>query len=134
MADFGPGYCLTGLTNGFLDDTGLTAPSIYKQFRADPELNWPKALLPICHWGCAIRSCIDCAAPNFRMRIFDPNVHEDGGWSDCFFDECESFECWIEAWAAGVDLWERSYREQGRVTNILFRRHPKPAVTASELK
>ena len=74
---FGPGYGLTGLTHGAPDDTGQTAPAIYEVFRSPgaSELNWPIGLLPICHWGCGIVSCVDCIDPNFRMRIFDPNVH-----------------------------------------------------------
>ena len=87
---FGPGYGLIGLTNGVPDDTGRTAPAIYKESRGedpdDPAWQWPEALLPICHWGCAIVSCIDCIDTSFRMRIFDPNVF-DKDWRDCFFEE-----------------------------------------------
>jgi hypothetical protein len=74
---FGPGYGLIGLTNGVPDDSGNTAPDIYGQLRGadrdDPNWRWPQALLPICHWGCAILSCVDCTDSSFRMRIFDPN-------------------------------------------------------------
>src|SRR5215510_6467043 len=77
---FGPGYGLIGLTNGAPDDIGKIAPEIYNQLRSadrdDPNWKWPHGLLPICHWGCAILSCVDCTDPNFRMRIFDPNVRE----------------------------------------------------------
>src|SRR6266581_7001168 len=76
---FGPGYGLIGLTNGVPDDVGGTGPDIYQQFRSadsiEANLKWPFGLLPICNWGCAIVSCVDCADPNFRMRIFDPNAH-----------------------------------------------------------
>jgi hypothetical protein len=71
---FGPGYGLIGLTNGAPDDQDKTAPAIYDWFRGgdphDASWEWPAGLLPICHWGCAILSCVDCADPNFRMRIF----------------------------------------------------------------
>src|SRR5687767_4174627 len=82
---FGPGYGLIGLSNGVPDDAGNTGPAIYKLFRdgdpEDPHWKWPEGLLPICDWGCAIRSCVDCADPNFRMRIFDPNEHRGDDWA-----------------------------------------------------
>jgi hypothetical protein len=116
---FGPGYGLIGLTNGVPDDTGKTGPTIYKELcDGDPEdahWKWPEGLLPICHWGCAILSCVDCADPNFRMRVFDPNAHDRDDWADAFFEESPSFEEWIRMWASGVDLWKRMYSEQGPI-------------------
>jgi hypothetical protein len=124
---FGPGYGLIGLTNGVPDDLGKTAPETYGLIRGtsrdDPSWKWPEGLLPICHWGCAILSCIDCTDPNFRMRIFDPNVH-DGDWDACFFDESDGFDIWIREWASGVDLWSAMYGESGHIFQILTARHP----------
>jgi hypothetical protein len=125
---FGPGYGLIGLTNGMPDDTGKTAPDIYVELRGanhdDPKWKWPYGLLPICDWGCAILSCVDCADPNFRMRIFDPNVHEGDGWADSFFEECSGFEIWMKEWASGTDLWNAMYGENGHIAQILSARHP----------
>lgn len=123
---FGPGYGLIGLTNGVPDDTGHTGPEIYESFRKqDPEdanWQWPIGLMPVCHWGCAIYSCVDCTSSNFRMRIFDPNVHTGDGWEDSLFEECDSFEAWMGAWAAGIDLWAQMYGEKGEVAAILSTR------------
>lgn len=123
---FGPGYGLIGLTNGVPDDTGKTAPEIYAQFRSldssEPNWKWPPGLLPVCHWGCAILSCVDCADANFRMRIFDPNAHERGDWADSFFEESASFEKWIADWVAGVNLWDLMYGEKGHISQILTAR------------
>jgi hypothetical protein len=124
---FGPGYGLVGLTNGMPDDTGKTAPATYEVFRSDcseePNWNWPHGLFPICHWGCAILSCVDCTDPNFQMRIFDPNVHHEGSdWADSFFLESPSFHSWIEAWASGVNLWDAMYGPKGHITQILAAR------------
>jgi hypothetical protein len=120
---FGPGYGLIGLTNGIPDDTGKTGPAIYEQFRKgspdEPNWKWPDGLLPICHWGCAILSCVDS---NFRMRIFDPNVYGGNDWADAFFEESADFETWIKAWASGVDLWGLMYGERGHVAKILSAR------------
>lgn len=127
---FGPGYGLIGLTNGVPDDTGKTGPAIYRQLRdgssEDPYCEWPEGLLPICHWGCAILSCVDCSDPNFRMRIFDPNVHDSDDWADAFFEESPSFEKWIRAWASGVKLWALMYGEEGHITRLLAARNPIP--------
>jgi hypothetical protein len=123
---FGPGYGLIGLTNGVPDDTGSTAPVIYEQFRQarthEPGWHWPYGLLPICHWGCAILSCVDCADVNFRMHIFDPNAHVSDDWSDCHFEESLSFESWIRAWASGADLWDQMFGENGPVFKTLSQR------------
>jgi len=124
---FGPGYGLIGMTSGAPDDTGKTAPEIYYQLRSghptDPAWKWPECLLPICHWGCAIYSCIACDKPDFPIRIFDPNVHDHRvTWSDAFFEEATSFDAWISAWADGVDLWEKSYGVDGAIAIILAQR------------
>ncbi|PDT85704.1 SMI1/KNR4 family protein [Bradyrhizobium sp. Y36] len=119
---FGPGYGLIGLTNGVPDDTGKTAVAIYDLFRSDPELTWPDGLLPICHWGCAIYSCVDCRDQDFRMRIFDPNGHDGDDWTDAFFDDAPSFEHWISSWASGVDLWDAMYGDEGHIARIISAR------------
>ncbi len=124
---FGPGYGLIGLTNGVPDqDVGDTAPALYESFRKasadEPGWNWPEGLLPICQWGCAIRSCVDCADRNFRIRLFDPNVHDGPDWNDCFFEEAASFNQWIAAWASGTDLWGAMYGPDGNVTRTLTNR------------
>jgi hypothetical protein len=125
---FGPGFGLIGLTNGTPDGTGKTAPAIYSQLRAadrdDQNWKWPHGLLPICDWGCAILSCVDCSDPNFRMRIFDPNVHEGNDWADSFFEESDGFEIWMREWASGSDLWEAIYGQNGRIAQILSARYP----------
>jgi hypothetical protein len=117
---FGPGYGLIGLSGGKPDDTGKTANQIYLLFRGndsdDPAWLWPVGLLPICYWGCAIYSCIDCSDRAFRVRIFDPNAHVScDTWDDAFFEECDSFSDWISAWCGGVDLWDRMYGDNGRI-------------------
>jgi hypothetical protein len=125
---FGPGYGLIGLTNGTPDDTGKTAPDIYSRFRDaypdEPNWRWPQGLLPVCHWGCAILSCVDCADSNFRIRIFDPNVHEGDDWADSFFEQSNGFEIWMKEWASGADLWQAMYGEDGHIARILSTRHP----------
>jgi hypothetical protein len=126
---FGPGYGLIGFTNGAPDDTGKTGPAIYEQFQGvsadEPNWKWPSRLLPVCHWGCAILSCVDCADENFRMRMFDPNVYDGSDWNEAFFDEAPSFAQWIGDWASGTDLWKAMYGDEGPVTRFLAERASK---------
>jgi hypothetical protein len=124
---FGPGCGLIGMSGGTPDDTGDTIPASYRLLRSrqgrDQTCSWPEGLLVICHWGCAIYSCVDCLHPRFRVRIFDPNVHIDhNSWDDSFFEECASFDEWMGAWANGVRLWDATYGEQGAVRRILEQR------------
>jgi len=124
---FGPGYGLIGMTGGAPDDTGKTALEIYLQFRSadeeEPGFCWPQSLLPICHWGCASLSCISCDEQDYPMYIFDPNAHsEETSWKDAFFKEAPAFESWITSWAEGVDLWKKSYGQDGQVAKVLAER------------
>jgi hypothetical protein len=121
---WGPGYGLLGLMDGAKDDLGSTAIEDYfirlGDDPDDPAWRWPRGLLPICHWGCAIYSCVDCSRPNFPVIVFDPNVREsksDG--TETFFLECDGFEQWIQLWVDGHDLWERLYADDGVIAKIM---------------
>jgi hypothetical protein len=124
---FGPGYGLIGMTGGAPDDTGKTAPYIYAQFRTvdteEPEWIWRPSLLPICHWGCGILSCVACDEPDYPMYIFDPNAHDsDPTWQECIFHEASSFASWLTDWAKGVNLWDRTYGKSGFIRKALEER------------
>jgi hypothetical protein len=109
---FGPGYGLMGIRSGATDDQGQNAIDAYKNYSSsdpsDPSWTWPEGLLPICHWGCAIYSCIDCKAAGFPVFIFDPNMHETT-WDRCFIPSKRNLESWLDAWAAGINLWDEIY-------------------------
>jgi hypothetical protein len=55
---------LYGLITGHTDDLGNSALDMYQTFWGEnpdePKWCWTLGVLPICHWGCAIQSCIDC--------------------------------------------------------------------------
>lgn len=123
---WGPGYGLIGLTGGKPDDLGNTATSSYIVRRGrdpeEPDWQWPEGLLPICHWGCAIYSCVDCLDAAASMTVFDPN-ESVSSWSEAFFSEHLGFETWVSLWAAGEDLWQRLYGESGVVVTARASRH-----------
>jgi hypothetical protein len=109
---FGPGYGLTGLISGAKDDQGHSASDLYTSFRTpDPEdssWRWPEGLLPVCHWGCAIQSCIDARDSHGRVVRFDPNGHgPDVGWEGAWWVEAPSAEAWWGAWLAGELTFEK---------------------------
>ena len=94
-------------------DTNNTV-ELYAMYRqSDPNDSswiWPEGLVPICHWGCAIYSCVDCKDEKHPVVIFDPNMYDES-WSQCFIPHKDTFEAWISAWADGVNLWNEVYGE-----------------------
>jgi hypothetical protein len=110
---FGPGYGLLGLIGGVRSDLGRDAVEEYLAFREpdpdDPEYEWPERLLPICHFGCAIYSCVDCGHDDAPVVRFDPNpVGED--WSIAFAPERRTLCSWLQAWLRGDELFESGFR------------------------
>jgi hypothetical protein len=115
---FGPGYGLIGIGGGARSDLGRDAVEEYVMFRQpdseDPEWYWPEKLLPICHWGCAIYSCVDCSDGKATVIRFDPNPI-DGDWTKAFAAEGYAFLGWLQAWLRGEELFERGLRDPERV-------------------
>jgi hypothetical protein len=115
---YGPGYGLIGVMGGAKDDQGHDAIQLYNLYCQpdpdDPTWKWPEGLLPICNWGCAIYSCIDCMAENAPVIIFDPKMHDES-WSQCFIRHKESLASWISAWAGGTNLWNDAYGDANAI-------------------
>jgi hypothetical protein len=135
---WGPGYGFLGLTGGSTDDGGETAIQGYFLRQGedldDPAWRWAPGLLPICHWGCAIYSCINCLQPGFPVIVFDPNVHEDNrDWTDAFFPECDEFDEWLQLWAEGRDLWQRLYADDGVIARAVESRRGPDARTVAHI-
>ncbi len=98
----GPGYGILGLRGGHRDDTRRTSLDLYRQAHEGPEAWWPflaPSLLPICHWGCAIYSFIDCSAVDGPMWGWDPNP----GPTDetALFPSYVGLGEWLEKWIDG---------------------------------
>jgi hypothetical protein len=111
---FGPGYRLMGVEGGFADDQGDTSVDLYECFRtSDPEdaaWSWPHSLLPFCHWGCAIYSCVDLATAEAEIVVWDPNGLDPGtGSSSGLRPHGRTLESWLAAWVEGCDLWEEMF-------------------------
>jgi hypothetical protein len=106
---FGPGYGLIGIVGGVRDDLGRDVVTDYLLRREgdphDPGWSWPAKLLAVCHWGCGIYSCVDCARGDAPVIRFDPNV-VDRDWSIAFGQEQPTFAAWVQAWLAGEEMFE----------------------------
>lgn len=113
---FGPGYGLMGLPGGFTDDQGNSADQLYELFRQpDPEdstWHWPAGLLPICHWGCAMYSCIDCSTDEGRVLLWDPNVWDrQTPVATVLRVGHPNVAEWFGGWAAGTNIWEQMFTD-----------------------
>jgi hypothetical protein len=104
---FGPGYGLMPLIRHSIDEGEETVLAVYESLRQpdpeDPAWAWPKDLLPICDWGCAVRSCVDCSSDAGAVVRFDPNGHGPGvPWDLAFEVESPSIRAWLVSWASGT--------------------------------
>jgi hypothetical protein len=66
---FGPGYGLYPLQQ---------AKEIYLELMSDPENEWEKGTFPLCTWGCAIDSYVDCADEEFSVYFTDEGHSDEG--------------------------------------------------------
>jgi hypothetical protein len=64
----GPGYGLLGVRGGHADDMRNNGLDLLAAEHLQTEA---VRLWPLCHWGCAIYSLVEC--PSGRMWAFDPN-------------------------------------------------------------
>ena len=111
---FGPGYGIVGLDGGHPTDEGDSSVGLYTKYsEADPEdphWHWPSGLLPFCHWGCAIYSCVDCTTADGQIIWFDPNAHElDETWGMAFRKQGVGIREFLVEWASGKDHWKTMY-------------------------
>lgn len=115
---FGPGYGLMGLLGGFTDDQARSVVDLYEHFRQsdpkDPVWQWPAHVLPVCHWGCGIYSCVDCSTDDGRILIWDSNVWEQGTPVETALRAGHSPVVeWFRSWAAGEDIWQQMFPDVG---------------------
>jgi hypothetical protein len=109
---FGPGYGLLGLLAGAVDEFGHSAVDSYLAHRregeADRRWQWPWGLLPVCTWGCAVYSCVDCRPGILQppMVVCAPGRAQSWAWS--FVGEGRTLPRWLQAWVAGEDVGIRT--------------------------
>ena len=77
---------------------------------------WPSQLVPLCDWGCANWSCLDCRAENGAVVTL---AGEDG-----FFDTGHDLRSWLTAWLNGADLWDEMFEPRTTMGLNPFTRQP----------
>lgn len=94
---FGPGYGILGLRGGHglaPEGTAIERYRLFREWEAAPR----PSLFPICDWGCAISTFVDCSDQGAVMWGLDPNPV--GDISDALFRQeiglVESLQLWIE--------------------------------------
>jgi SMI1 / KNR4 family (SUKH-1) len=110
----GPGYQILGVKGGHTSDEGDSISELYVVFSGadpeDPSWQWPKGIVPFCHWGCAIYSCFDATKENYPVVWFDPNNRAFGEPMELqFIPHRDSLESWFKGWLDGTDLWAETY-------------------------
>lgn len=115
---FGPGYGgVLGLLGGSTDESNLNAVERHRGWLDwQPDLEgydlepgdivvpfvWPDRVLAICHWGCAIYSCIDCNSedvPVLRLRC--DCYHPTEAITEFMKPEAPTLAAWLETWLRG---------------------------------
>lgn len=92
---FGPGYGLLGLRDGHGGAPDGTA--LDRMVAAGAGDGGRPGLLPVCDWGCAIVSFVECSGPDARMWGYDPNADDDDAAGP--FPHEMGFGAWLWAWS-----------------------------------
>jgi hypothetical protein len=105
----GPGYGLLPVRRGRKEpgqDESLV--EVRDKLAADPR--WPPLLLPLCDWGCAIWSCLDCRSddgPIVTVAAEEP-----------FANAGHDLRSWLRAWLAGSDLWSEMFEPGATLVGV----------------
>ena len=111
---FDPAFGLIGLPGGYADDAGRSIVERYHAYRLpapnDQDQEWPERFVPVCDWGCAIVSCVDCGSG--PVVTFDPAELRSGSpISSCLVQSHSSVAAWLDDWARGVRLWDKMFED-----------------------
>jgi len=93
---FGPGDGLIGLSGGTLDGNERSIVELREVLWLDVDTPLPLPVVPLCDWGHAIYSCIDCET-GVVLTLSEDGLKDTG----------QEFHAWLEDWVSGVDLWKR---------------------------
>ncbi|MFC4161269.1 SMI1/KNR4 family protein [Chitinimonas lacunae] len=110
---FGPGYGVMGLEDGFTDDQGSSAVSLYQTLAQKdpdaPDWHWPERWLPFCYWGCTVYSLVHCEPPYPVAYIDLAAIGEDEEVAEYLIAHKATLDEWFKDWLAGKDLWQEAW-------------------------
>jgi len=111
---FGPGGGIFGVDGGHTNEHGATLLELHHEFadRSDPNWRWPERVLPICTWGDAIFSCVDCGSPEAAIVTANHTALLPGQpMSSVLARTHTSLELWLEDWLNGVKIWDLMFED-----------------------
>jgi hypothetical protein len=97
---FGPAYGIFPTQAGY-SEAGQDETIVEVRTKLARDSQWPARLLPLCDWGCASWSCLDCRADDGAVVT----LAEELG----FFHTGLGLHSWLKAWLAGADLWSQMF-------------------------
>ena len=103
---FGPGYGLFPVQHA-RSEPGQDESLVQVRDKLAIDGRWPSQLVPLCDWGCAIWSCLDCRTDD------GPIVTLSG--EDPLANTGHDLRSWLRAWLAGTDLFDEMF-EPGPTT------------------
>ncbi len=106
---FGPGYSLFPVRRG-RDVPGQDESLVEMRNKLITDPRTPRTLLPLCDWGCAVWSALDCSCND------GPIVTIAG--EQPLMTTGRDLRSWLQAWLAGVDLWEEMFEPGPTITGV----------------
>ncbi|MEU8622013.1 SMI1/KNR4 family protein [Streptomyces sp. NPDC048623] len=106
---FGPEYTLFPLTRATAAEEDTVVDGYLDRVPpadADTWWSWPKGVVPILDWGCAMIAAVDCLSEDGTVLLFDPNAITDQDLTGAWFVDASSLTEWLETWLAGTGWYE----------------------------
>jgi hypothetical protein len=112
---FGPAHGIFPIASHYAEaGQDETAVGVRDKLAVDPR--WPSLPLPLCDWGCANWSCLDCRTESGPVVTL---AGEQG-----FFNTGRDLRSWLSAWLSGIDLWEEMFEPRTTMGINPFTRQP----------
>ncbi|MER5205083.1 SMI1/KNR4 family protein [Streptomyces sp. NPDC002825] len=106
---FGPDYTLFPLARTTATEEDTVVDGYLDRVPpadADTEWSWPKGVVPILDWGCAMSAAVDCLSEDGTVLLFEPNAITDQNLTRAWFVDAGSLAEWLETWLAGSGWYE----------------------------
>ncbi|WP_327269075.1 SMI1/KNR4 family protein [Streptomyces sp. NBC_01218] len=107
---FGPEESLLSLTPapGSDDETTVVESYLDRLPPADADTwwSWPRGVVPVLDWGCAMVAAVDCLSEDAAVLLFEPNAIRDQDLSGAWFVDAGSLAEWLEVWLSGTGWYE----------------------------
>ena len=89
--------------NGYVDDD--LREDIVTHYRGSIDERFcPENVVPLCNWGCAIWSHVDCGSSSATVLTDDVLHDPDGKMSVAYHLTCSSLSEWLWTWVSGANL------------------------------